>query len=168
MISSGRDTSNKASSPKFTFQYGYAEIRAKVPRGRGLWPAFWMLPETQKSLPEIDVMEILGHQPSRVHMNYHYLGPGRRPAQDSGDWIGPDFSMDWHTFAMGWQEDAIIWYVDGSERRRYTAAKRIAKEPMYLVANLAVGGDWPGRPISDTGFPSDFEIDYVRVWGRED
>jgi beta-glucanase (GH16 family) len=68
---------------------------------------------------------------------------------------------------VDWQPNAIIWYVDGIERWRFTEASRISSEPMYLLLNLAVGGDWAGPPDGDTGFPSYFEIDYVRVWERQ-
>jgi beta-glucanase (GH16 family) len=147
--------------PEFTFTYGYAEARVKVPAGQGLWPAFWMLPVSYNSRPEIDIMEILGHQPNVQHMNYHYVGG------DSGaTWTGPDFSAGWHTFAVDWEPSAIIWYVDGVERYRFTNTAYISNEPMYVLLNLAVGGDWPGAPNSSTVFPSYYDIDYVRIWQK--
>jgi beta-glucanase (GH16 family) len=165
MISSGRATSNTSRPAKFTFVYGYAEIRAKVPKGKGLWPAFWLLPADHDSRPEIDVMEIIGDEPHVVHLRFHY-----RAAGDEGDvgesWSGPDFSADWHTFAINWQPEALVWYVDGVERWRYDDKAHIPSVPMYLLANLAVGGDWPGPPDAATQFPSDYLIDYVRVWKK--
>lgn len=164
MITTGRGSSDLSETPRFAFQYGYAEMRAKVPAGKGLWPAFWLLPITHESRPEIDVMEILGDSPHVTRMHYHYLDEsGQR--QDLGhNWLGPNFADSWHTFAVSWQPDAIIWYVDDIERWRYTDEKHISSEPMYLLINLAVGGNWPGAPNSDTSFPSMYEIDYVRVW----
>ena len=77
-----------------------------------------------------------------------------------------DFSANWHTYAVDWEPNVIIWYVDGIERLRYTDTTRIVKKPMYLIANLAVGGDSPGAPDASTSFPSYYEIDYIRVWKR--
>lgn len=166
MITTGRSSSNRALPAKFVFQFGYAEIRAKIPSGQGLWPAFWMLPENHRSRPEIDVMEILGHEPDKIYMHFHYNDDNDKRRRTNNNWTGPDFSQEWHTFAVDWQPDAIIWYVDGVERARFTDSQYIPKQPMYLLLNLAVGGDWPGSPDSSTPFPSDYEIDYVRVWKR--
>jgi beta-glucanase (GH16 family) len=168
MITSGRSSSETSLPPNFTFQYGYAEIRARVPAGQGLWPAFWMLPATHESKPEIDVLEILGDDPQTVHMFFHYRDIDGSADKDGSSWTGPDFSKDWHTFAVDWQPEAITWYIDGIERKRYDEITHVPAEPMYLLANLAVGGDWPGPPDSSTLFPSNYEIDYIRVWGRED
>ena len=147
--------------PGFTFTYGYVEARAKVPAGQGLWPAIWMLPLSYNSRPEIDIMEILGHQTNVTHMNYHYVG-----GDNGTTWTGPDFSAGWHTFAIDWEPGALIWYVDGVEYYRFTNASAIASEPEYVLLNLAVGGDWPGAPNAATAFPSYFDIDYVRIWQK--
>lgn len=163
IITTGPKTWDTGNSPKFTFTYGYVEFRAKVPRGVGLWPTLWLLPATMNSLPEIDIMEILGNDPTTMHMHFHYQKNGQE-ADDGVSWVGPDFSTDWHTYAVDWEPNAIIWYVDGVERRRFTDTAYIPKEPMYLLANLAVGGDWPGSPNAQTAFPSNLEIDYLRVW----
>lgn len=167
MITTGRNSSKKALPPKFIFLYGYAEIMAKIPRGKGLWPAFWMLPESHDSKPEIDVMEILGDKPNKIHMALHYRNSDGSADQSGGSWIGPDFSAGWHTFGIWWEPDQIVWYVDGIPRRRSNNSRHISKEPMYLLLNLAIGGDWPGTPDSATPFPSYFEIDFVRVWGSD-
>ncbi len=168
IVTTGRSSWRKKLPTRFVLQYGYAEIRAKIPTGQGLWPAFWLLPATHRSKPEIDVMEILGHDPHTVHMNFHYQNSNGGNSSDGYFWAGPDFSAGWHTYAIDWQPDVIIWYVDGIERWRYTDTAHIPAEPMYLLANLAVGGDWPGAPDASTPFPSYFEIDYVRVWQRGD
>lgn len=147
--------------PGFVFTYGYAEAMVKVPAGQGLWPAFWMLPVSYESRPEIDIMEILGHEPNVYHMNYHYIG-----GDDGQTWTGPDFSAGWHVLGLEWRSDAIIWYVDGVERWRFTDQANISNEDSYLLLNLAVGGNWPGPPDDSTPFPSYYEIEYVRVWQR--
>ncbi len=166
MITTGRNTPDTSAPTKFVFQFGYIEIRAKIPNGKGLWPGFWTLPDDHSSKPEIDVMEILGHDPHTIHMNLHYLNSDGSDGSNGHIWIGPDFSADWHTFAVDRQPNSIIWYVDGIERWRYMDAAHLPAKHMYLLANLAVGGDWPGAPDSSTSFPSYYEIDYVRVWSR--
>ncbi len=104
-------------------------------------------------------MEILGNQPTAYHMNFHYVGG------DAGyTWNGPDFSAGWHVLGLDWEPNAIVWYVDGVERWRYTDTAHIPNEAEYLLLNLAVGGDWPGPPNGSTPFPSYFDVDYVRVW----
>jgi beta-glucanase (GH16 family) len=109
-------------------------------------------------------MEILGESTNVNRMHFHYAGPGGTEEDSGFDWWGPDFPARWHTFAVDWKPDAIVWYVDGVERRRFTDASVIPNEPMYLLLSLAVGGDWPGPPDSTTPFPSSMKIDYVRVW----
>lgn len=166
MISSGRRVDDLTVSPKFAFHYGYAEMRAKVPQGQGLWSAFWLLPVDHQSRPEIDVMEILGHAPGTVEMHLHYNDAAGKKQRQGAEWTGPDLSTDWHVFAVDWQPTQVIWYVDGVERWRVTEKAAIPAEPMYLIANLAVGGDWPGAPDTQTPFPSALLIDYIRVWQR--
>jgi beta-glucanase (GH16 family) len=162
MISTGAGPDGSA--PRFTAQYGYFEARVRVPAGRGLWPAFWMLTPEQRP-PEIDIMEVLSKEPSQVHLHYHYID-GSGVLQDYGKaWDDGDFSTGWHTFGVDWQPDAIIWYVNGIERNRYEG-KYIAAEPLYLILNLQVGGkdSWSGPADATTVFPAYYEIDYVRVW----
>ena len=141
-------------------------MRAKVPKGKGLWPAFWTLPSDLSWPPEIDVFEILGDRTNTIYMTYHYPTATNGKVASGGKWNGPDFSADWHTYAVDWEPNVIIWYVDGIERLRYTDTTHIVKKPMYLIANLAVGGVSPGAPDASTSFPSYYEIDYIRVWKR--
>ena len=154
---------------KFSQTHGRFEIRCKVPKGKGLWPAFWMLPEPPSWPPEIDVLEILGHETAKVHMTHHWPHPDR-PTEDSksngGEFKGPDFSAAFHTFAVEWRKDEIRWLVDGIERHR--SEKEVPRVPMFLLVNLAVGGNWPGSPDENTDFPADFEIDYIKVWKKKE
>src|SRR2546421_2279880 len=165
MIQSGPSQLTPNTS-KFSFTYGYMEMRAKVPRGKGMWPAFWTLPSDLSWPPEIDVFEILGDRTNTIYMTYHYPTATNGKVASGGKWNGPDFSADWHTYAVDWEPNVIIWYVDGIERLRYTDTTHIVKKPMYLIANLAVGGVSPGAPDASTSFPSYYEIDYIRVWKR--
>lgn len=166
MISSGRRVDDLTIPAKFAFQYGYVEVRAKAPRGQGLWSALWLLPADHESRPEIDVMEILGHAPDTVEMHLHYNDADGKRQRQGHQWTGPDLSTDWHLFAVDWQPNQIIWYVDGVERWRVDDKEAIPAEPMYILANLAVGGNWPGAPDEQTPFPSAFLLDYIRVWHR--
>ena len=159
-----------ASDPQFMYTYGFAEIRAQVPRGKGLWPEFWMLPvgglpnASPSSRPEMDAFEILGDSTNVLHMNYHFVNLSGGNGDSGTDWTGPDFSTDWHVFGLDWEPDAIVWYSDGVERYRYTDSATIASKPAYLLLNLAVGGAWPGAPDASSPFPTELDVDYVRVW----
>jgi beta-glucanase (GH16 family) len=163
MVTTGRATSDLTEEPRFSFTYGRAEIRARVPAGQGLWPAFWLLPVTHESRPEIDVLEMLGHEPTTFRMHYHFIQDGERSSLGQ-DVTTVDLSAGWHTYAVEWSEDALVWYLDGLERWRIDDPEIVPHEPMYLLLNLAVGGDWPGAPDETTPFPSAYLIDYVRVW----
>ncbi len=149
----------------YGFQYGYAEIRARVPAGQGLWPAFWMFRDDGGApYGEIDVMELLGGRPDTVYATIH-AGPewqGRKILQ-SKTVSGEPYSDGFHTYAVDWQEDETAFYVDGREVGRFATPPE-AKARMHLRLNLAVGGPWGGPPVPATRFPSAFEIDWVRVW----
>lgn len=149
---------------RFSFQYGYAEIMVKVPRGKGLWPAFWLLAEGDDWPPEIDVFEIIGDQPNTVYMTNHWKSPTGEHLSTQGIFTGPDFTAGFHTFAVDWRPGEVIWYVDGVER--YRTNQGVPAEPMYLIVNLAVGGDWPGSPDASTPFPATMDIHYIHVYQR--
>jgi beta-glucanase (GH16 family) len=146
---------------KFKQLYGKFEMRAKLPKGQGFWPAFWLLPENAWP-PEIDVLENLGHQTNVIYMSNHWLDAAGVHDSYTEGYNGPDFSSDFHTFAIEWSPSTIIWYVDGVEQHR--TSEGVPSQPMFVVANLAIGGHWPGSPDSTTPFPSTFEIDYIRVY----
>lgn len=150
-----------SSHDKFYQTYGYFEASVKVPRGQGLWPAFWMLPQDHSWPPEIDIMEILGHQTYKTYSTLHYDSGGAQQSSSSYSG-GPDYSLGFHTFAVHWTASFIRWYVDGYLRYEVTA--NIPNKDMYLLLNLAVGGDWPGSPDGTTVFPSSYEIEYVRAY----
>jgi beta-glucanase (GH16 family) len=152
--------------PHYAFTYGYAEARVKLPKGKGLWPAFWMLPTDHTWPPELDVFENIGSNPTSVSMGTHYLDASGVGQNYARQYIGPDFSAGWHTIGLDWQPGMLVWYVDGVVRHYTTDPQMIPSKAMYLIANLAVGGDWPGSPDSTTTFPADFQLDYIRVWQR--
>ena len=163
MVTTGA-VSEEGSKAKFAFRYGYLEARVSIPRGAGLWPALWLLPTTNRSRPEVDIFEIRGSQTNALSMHLHTNDTRGNKKFSGAHWTGPDLAIGWHTFALDWQPRSLRWLVDGREAWR-VVGDEVPSEPMYIVANLAVGGDWPGSPTSATPFPSTFSIDYLRVWG---
>ena len=161
----GRDyTSGKVTTRgKFSQTYGKFEVRARLPKTKGIWPAHWLLPEDGAWPPEIDITELLGHDPRTVHMSNHY-GTAAKHEEQTSHFTGPDYSDDFHTFAVEWQPRLIRWLVDGQERFRSTQG--VPDKPFYLILNTAVGGEWPGKPDDKTVFPQFHDIDYVRVYRR--
>lgn len=157
-----------ASHDKFSQRYGWFETRARLPHGRGLWPAFWMLPQSRQWPPEIDIVEHKGSLLNHVWLTVHRPQPNTwRPLSSGIEWkSGPDFTADFHTFAVDWRPDRVVWYVDGIERHRWQGDADFG--PMYVILNLAVGGEWDGKPDADTPFPSAMEVDYVRVYRLND
>jgi beta-glucanase (GH16 family) len=149
----------------FAQTYGYFEIRAKLPKGRGFWPAFWLLPKDGSWPPEIDVMEALGHMPSTIYNTYHYLDSAGAHQKPGNPYNGHDFTSSFSTFGIDWRPGLLIWYVDGRETFRFSSPD-VTSKSMYLLLNLAVGGIWPGDPDQSTTFPSSMSIDYVRVYKR--
>ena len=162
------------------FQRGRFTARMKLPSGQGLWPAFWMMGTNFDEVGwpgcgEIDIMEMVGHMPHAVHGTVH--GPG----YSGGDGIGSVFSLeettfndDFHVFAVDVEEDLISWYVDGVRYGTLGPSQLPAPDlwrfdqPMFLLLNLAVGGNWPGSPDSQTEFPAAMTVDYVRVYQRSE
>lgn len=142
--------------PSFSQTYGYFEMRAKLPAGKGVWPAFWLLPKDFSWPPEVDIMESVG-DPSKYYVTYH-----SSVTKDAGTEvpISPDA---YHVFAVSWDKDNVIWFVDGREVKRLPTPSDMHK-PMFLVANLALGGDWAGYPDASTPFPVSFKIDYIRAY----
>jgi len=148
---------------RFSQEFGYFEIRCRIPKGRGFWPAFWLMPN-KKWPPEIDVFENIGHEPSKLYFTHHWSDGQGRTRSDEHSYQGPDFSQDFHTIAIDWNAGGIVWYVDGVERAR--SSEQTPRGKFYVLVNLAVGGDWPGPPDRETRFPGIFEVDYVRVYKK--
>ncbi len=144
------------SQPSFTQTYGYFEMRAKLPRGKGVWPAFWLLPADLSWPPEIDIMESVG-DPSKVYVTFH---SEKAKIEGKAIDVSPD---DFHTYGLAWDKDTIAWFVDGREVRREPTPADMHK-PMYMLANIASGGDWAGAPDATTPLPARLTIDYIRAY----
>ena len=150
----------------FQFTYGYAETRAKMPFGKGLWPAFWLLNAFYgDDDPEIDIMEFIGDDQDVAYHTYHYYDNGELRSTQSHPVPGIDFVGDFHTFAVDWRPGLLIFYVDGRETHRISDP-RVSDQEMYIIANTALGGWWAGSPNAETEFPAEYEIDYIRVYQK--
>jgi beta-glucanase (GH16 family) len=146
------------SAGRFAFTYGYVEFRARMPAGRGLWPGLWLLPASGGPKPEIDVMEAKGENPQQVHFTYHPpTGHLTKKVVVTGD-----LSTAMHTFALDWRPGSLTWLLDGQPQFQVTA--NVPSQPMYLIANLAVGGGFPEPPDASTPSAASFQVDDVQVW----
>ena len=165
MISTGGTPSRKAT---FSFLYGYAEARMKLPRGAGMWPAFWLIPADRTWPPEIDIMEWQGVAPRNDLVHVHY-GNWHHP-QSLGTAIdtGVDLWNGFHTYAVDWEPSNVTWYFDGKPVYGVTDPAAIAHKPMYVILNLAIGGWLNGQlKPSPKDFPATMAVDYVRVWSAK-
>ena len=149
----------------FQFTYGYMEMRAKLPPGRGMWPAFWIVPADHSWPPEIDAMEWQGQKPRTNFLTIHWGTPSN-PQQSGGAFVGPNLSDGFHTFGLDWEPNAVTWYQDGQPIRTYTDQTHIPNVPMIVIVNLAIGG-WLGFPNAHTHFPAHMLVKYVRVWSAK-
>jgi beta-glucanase (GH16 family) len=156
------------------FQYGRIEARLKVPRGAGLWPAFWMLGSdfdatNWPDCGEVDIMEHVGREPDLIMGTAH--GPGYSGALGLGQWNRQEYDIadDFHTYAVEWQPDRIDWYYDGAKYFTLTRAdvgdrKWVFDHPFFIILNLAAGGTLGGVIGLDTTFPAQLQVDYVRAF----
>ena len=158
---------------KKSFKYGRIDIRAQLPKGKGIWPAFWLLPQNDvfggwPKSGEIDIMELIGHLPANTFGTVHY-GPGPGSIHLGGSYTLPSgiFNDQFHVFSLEWKQDQVKWLVDGAVY--YTVNKADIgnnnwpfNEDFFLIFNMAVGGNWPGNPDTTTDFPQWLVVDYVR------
>ncbi len=189
-------TRKRDGSPLFSQCYGRFEIRARLPTGKGVWPALWMLPQEDKygtwaSSGEIDIMEARGQEPHKVLGTLHYGSRWPNNAHSGKDFVFPDKGSiaDFHVYALEWEPGEIRWLVDGKQyaaqsfwwsSSKVEAGKgaRPTKEadlnpwpapfdkPFYLIMNVAVGGRFLGNPDKTTRFPVEMVVDYVRVYEK--
>lgn len=147
---------------KFDFLYGRLDIRARLPRGDGLWPAFWMLPSdfsgSGDPAYEMDVAEALGQWPRTDFM------VAWQNSQRTGycEYNGPDFTTGYHVYSFVWSATSISWQIDGTQRCSFT--RGVPTTRMELILNTFIGGAWPVPPNASTVLPQYTDIDYVRVY----
>lgn len=170
---------------KHDFKYGMFEVRAKVPTGKGYLPAFWMMP-TDENLygqwprcGEIDCMEVMGQENTKLYGTVHYGNP-HSESQGTYTLSSGNFTNEYHTFTTEWEPGCIKWYVDGilyhTENDWYSTTVGQGTvtypapfdQPFYMILNLAVGGSWVGYPDENTTFDDQaFVIDYVRAYQKD-
>jgi len=166
---------------KYAATHGRIEARMKLPFGQGVWPAFWMLGVSIDTIQwptcgEIDIMEVPGHEPGKLHSTIH--GPGYSGQKGISRFtelpVGSTFSDAYHVFAVNWVPGKIEWLLDGRVFHTCTPASLPAGSkwvfddaPFFLLLNLAIGGHWPGYPDATTRFPQELRVDYVRVYRHE-
>ncbi|HEY7925710.1 MAG: family 16 glycosylhydrolase [Burkholderiales bacterium] len=161
---------------RFALRYGRVEVRAKLPSGRGTWPAIWMLGTNiaragWPACGEIDIMENVGFDPLRVHASVHTAAYNHTiGTQKTASTLVADPAADFHVYAMEWYPDRIEGFVDGA---RYFSFRNEGSgsrtwpfdEPQYLLINLALGGAWGGQQgLDDSRFPHRYLVDYVRIY----
>ena len=164
---------------KESWTYGRFEARMKIPRGQGVWPAFWLLSTNIGSVGwpacgEIDIMENIGREPGMVHGTVH--GPGYSGDHGIGGPMalpgGAAVADDFHVFAVDCEPESIVWFMDGKQYFSLTPAQLPEKtrwvfdQPKFLLLNLAIGGAWPGYPDATSTYPQRMTVEYVRVYEK--
>ena len=164
---------------KRTFTFGRVDIRAILPEGQGIWPALWMLGSNFSTIGwpacgEIDIMELVGHEPGTVHGTAHWGPQGRSFSDNKGEeYLLPDnekFSEKYHVFSIIWEPGKIEWFVDDNNYFTLRTSDVNGNYPFdnefFFIFNIAVGGNWPGSPDGTTSFPQRMIVDYVRVFDK--
>lgn len=165
---------------KKEFQYGRIDIRATLPEGQGIWPALWMLGANFGSVGwphcgEMDIMELVGHEPAKVHGTAHWGPQGQEWSFNNGNsynlLAGNKFSDKYHVFTLLWEENEVKWLVNDNQFFSLTPATVNGdypfNDPFFFIFNIAVGGLWPGSPNASTVFPQKMTVDYIRVFQPE-
>ena len=145
----------------FAQTYGRFEIRCRFPQEPGFGATFSLEPVPSGDLPSIDVVSVTGREPASARFANRWGDEMTERSYDGSYPIGKA-PEDFHTFAIEWDAQRIVWFMDG--RERFRSVEGIPRQPMYLSLRLAVGGDVAGWPSEDTKFPASFDIDYVRVY----
>ncbi|GMA59643.1 glycoside hydrolase family 16 protein [Alicyclobacillus fastidiosus] len=146
---------------RFEFTYGTVVIRAKLPAGKGIFPALWLKPVEDPVYPEIDMMEYLGSKTNNAYATFHAAPTGPYKSVGVTAIMPFNLSLNYHTYTLVWKKNDLTWYIDGQQIFRMT--KFVPNEPMYLTINNAVGG-MAGMPTKETQFPAFLKIDYVHIY----
>lgn len=167
----GRDYTSGAltTENKLEFTYGKIDIRAKLPKGKGVFPAFWLVNSINGNwLPEIDMMENLGDSPNDLYFVVHWQDSNGKRKRDFRHFISKDvdFSKDFHLYSLIWEKDKIVWLIDNQEVFQTTGFS--PSTPLFIYLNTAIGGNWPGPPSPTDSYPKDMLIDYVRVYQKSE
>jgi beta-glucanase (GH16 family) len=171
--SSAKLTTNKL----FSMHFGRIDVKAKMPSGKGLWPAIWMLGDNKGQIDwpgcgEIDIVEILGDEPNKMYSTLHYTNSEKKHGQLQGSntLSSGTYANAYHVYSLDWTPEALAFSIDGVafQRMPIEADMKEFLRSFYLVMNVAVGGNWPGSPDENTTFPQSMNVDYVRVYSKDD
>jgi len=173
---SGGYTSAKLTTEKlFSMRFGRIDIKAKLPIGRGIWPAFWMLGDNRDSIKwpgcgEIDIIEVLGHEPAKLYSTLHFTDVNHEHGeiQNIYEMASGNFSEAYHIFTLDWTPDSLTYSLDGMQLKGIAIESDMKEflRSCYLILNIAVGGYWPGNPNETTIFPQTMFVDYIRVYSK--
>jgi len=174
----GADYTSASLTSRAAWTYGRIEMRAKLPTGRGTWPAFWTLGRDIDGVGwprcgEIDIMENVGFDPDRIHANVHSASPDGKKRADKGSSLVAERPWEgFHVYAVEWGPEKIDFFYDDRKYFTYNKSDRDPEtwaydKPHYLILNLAIGGDWGGQRGIDSGiFPQRYLVDYARVYQK--
>ena len=144
-------------------RYGFFEMRARIPAGQGLWPAFWLLSADKKWPPEIDVLEVVGGQPTLMVTTTHSANAAGGDVPSGLRTTLADAATKFHNFGVLWTPERIVYYIDRVPVAQLATPAGVDK-PMYMLLNLAIGGRMAGPPDASTPLPSSFDIDWVSAY----
>lgn len=163
LFTSGLLTTRKS----FLQQYGYFEMRGKVPAGKNLLPAFWMIPWDKSWPPELDIMEAPGHVPDKIVSTVHWKEPGGQLKASGCRTDLADFGNAFHTYGALWTPERIVYYIDRKPVAQIATPPGFDK-PMYMIVNLAVGGNWVGMATPDASMPVKFDVKHIAAYTMGD
>ena len=166
---------------KFSQKYGRFEVKAKMPKGQGVWPSFWLLNQTG-AYSETDVFEYLGKYPNQIHVGYFYdnlsnnlggwtdgcstITRNPRPASATCGRKLPDLSDDYHIYTLDWRPDMMVFMMDYVPV--FISKERVPQNSMYLLLTQLMGGGWGGEPDASTPWPTKYDIEWLRVYQYKD
>jgi hypothetical protein len=175
-VGSGYSSARMITKNKKIFKFGRIDIRAKLPKGKGIWPALWMLGNNIDAVSwpacgEIDILELLGQEPNKIYGTVHWGANFNSRASKGNSFIlnGSSFDQQFHVYSAIWEQDSIKILVDDQQFFQFSksdvgAAPYPFNADFFFIFNIAVGGNWPGSPDGTTVFPQRMVVDYVRVF----
>jgi hypothetical protein len=174
LLSTARPRASAGANYLYRFTYGYVEARMKFPATRGFFTAFWMLPAdpSYNYRSEIDILELLGDDPSTMYMTYHYNNrsqsyAGNTGKHNNGACAVTDYSKGFVLMGLDWRADHIAWYINGKKCAQFSNASQIESGPMQLILHMMVDNDWQRQwnvGLTDPTLTRQLEVDYLRVY----
>lgn len=172
----GYTSARMTTESKVSMRYGRIDVKAKMPQGKGLWPAIWLLGDnidvvSWPGCGEIDIVEVLGHNPDTLYTTLHYTNGEQKKGeiQNTHGLATGTYSDDYHVYSMDWTPESLSFSLDGQFLYEVPIADDMKEfqRSAYILLNVAVGGYWPGNPDASTVFPQSMYVDYVRVYSKD-